>query len=147
MKLYQGTFKPKNPQKYKGDANNIIYRSGWELKLMLRLDEDKQIVSWASEEIAIPYVSPLDGRIHRYFPDFIVNKINNNGVKETLMIEVKPSKQTKPPVKKEKVTKGYIFEVKSWGVNEAKWKAATEYCKDRNWKFIIITEKELGIKH
>ena len=113
MKLYQGTFKPKNPQKYKGDANKIIYRSGWELKLMLRLDEDKQIVSWASEEIAIPYVSPLDGRIHRYFPDFIVNKINNNGVKETLMIEVKPSKQTKPPVKKEKVTKGYIFEVKS----------------------------------
>lgn len=146
MKLYQGRFKPKNPQKYKGDPSNIIYRSGWELKLMLRLDEDRQIVSWASEEMAIPYRSPIDNRIHRYFPDFIVHKINSEGKKETIVIEIKPSRQTKPPVKKERITKAYITEVKTWGVNEAKWKAATEYCKDRGWKFVIFTEKELGIK-
>ena len=79
--LYQGKYKPKNPKKYKGDPSNIIYRSGWELKLMIRLDEDEQIISWGSEEIAIPYISPLDNKIHRYYPDFLVTKINKNGIK------------------------------------------------------------------
>ena len=145
--LYQGKYKPKNPKKYKGDPSNIIYRSGWELKLMIRLDEDAQIISWGSEEIAIPYISPLDNRIHRYYPDFLVTKINKNGIKETMVIEVKPSKQTKPPKTRSRVTKQFIAEVKAWGVNEAKWKSAVEYCKDRGWLFVIFTEKELGIKY
>jgi len=147
MKLYQGYFKPKNPQKYKGDPSNIIYRSGWELKLMLRLDEDKQIISWGSEVIIIPYRSPIDGKIHRYYPDFIVTKINKDNVKETVIIEIKPAKQTKPPARQEKMTARYLTEVKTWGTNEAKWKAASEYCKDRGWKFVIFTEKELGITY
>jgi hypothetical protein len=147
MKLYQGYFKPKNPQKYKGDPSNIIYRSGWELKLMLRLDEDKQIISWGSEEIIIPYRSPIDGKIHRYYPDFIVTKINKDNVKETVIIEIKPAKQTQPPARQEKMTRRYLTEVKTWGTNEAKWKAASEYCKDRGWKFVIFTEKELGITY
>jgi hypothetical protein len=143
---YQGYFKPKNPQKYKGDPTNIIYRSSWELKLMNRLDIDDQIVSWASEEIVIPYRSPFDNKLHRYFPDFVVTKINKDGKKETIVIEVKPSKQTKAPERQEKITKKYLTEVKTWGINTSKWKAANEYCKDRGWKFMIITEKELGIK-
>lgn len=147
MKLYQGYFKPKNPQKYKGDPSNIIYRSSWELKLMLRLDEDKQIFSWGSEEIIIPYRSPIDGKIHRYYPDFIVTKINKDNVKETIVIEIKPAKQTQPPIRQEKMTRRYLTEVKTWGTNEAKWKAASEYCKDRGWKFVIFTEKELGITY
>lgn len=147
MKLYQGCFKPKNPQKYKGDPTNIIYRSGWELKLMLRLDEDKQILSWGSEEIIIHYRSPIDGKIHRYYPDFIVTKINKDNVKETVIIEVKPAKQLNPPFRQQKMTKRYLTEVKTWGINEAKWKAASEYCKDRGWKFVIFTEKELGITY
>jgi hypothetical protein len=113
---------------------------------MLYLDERKDIISWSSEEIIIPYRSPIDGKIHRYFPDFKVTKINKNGEKETAVIEVKPLKETVPPQKQNKVTKRYITEVKTWGVNEAKWKAATEYCKDRGWSFHIFTEKELGIK-
>lgn len=143
---YQGYFKPKNPAKYRGNPSNIIYRSRWELKLMMYLDDHPDVLKWGSEEIIIPYKSPIDGRFHRYFPDFVVTKINKNGIKETAIIEVKPAAQTKPPVKQPKVTKRYLTEVMTWGVNEAKWKAATEYCADRGWTFHIFTEKELGIK-
>ena len=145
-KSYQGYFKPKNPQKYKGDPTNIVYRSSWELKLMTYLDLHKDVVTWGSEELFIPYRSPIDNKIHRYFPDFIVTKINKEGKKETALIEVKPAAQTKPPKKQEKVTRKYITEVTTWGINEAKWKAANEYCKDRGWSFHIFTERELGIK-
>lgn len=142
----KGVFKPKNPKKYRGDPTNIIYRSSWELKLMMYLDQHNEVVCWASEELSIPYRSPVDGRIHRYFPDFIVTKINKKGLKETAIIEVKPKKQTMPPKKQEKITKKYLTEVTTWGVNEAKWKAANEYCVDRGWSFHIFTEQELGIK-
>lgn len=145
MKI-QGRFKPKNPQKYKGDPTEIIYRSGWELKFMLYLDSRKEVITWGSEEIIIPYRSPIDGKIHRYFPDFIVTQINKEGKKETLVIEVKPYNQTIPPKKTSKITRKFLTEVKTWGTNEAKWKAADEYCKDRGWIFRIFTEKELGIK-
>lgn len=145
-KSYQGYFKPKNPQKYKGDPTNIVYRSSWELKLMTYLDSHKDIITWSSEELFIPYRSPIDNKIHRYFPDFIVTKINKEGKKETALIEVKPLAQTMPPRKQEKVTRKYITEVTTWGINEAKWKAANEYCKDRGWSFHIFTERELGIR-
>jgi hypothetical protein len=145
-KYNKGKFKPKNPQKYKGNPTEIYWRSSWELKLMLYLDEHREVLSWSSEEIVIPYRSPIDGRIHRYYPDFVVTKINSEGVRETALIEVKPAKQTKPPKKQQRITKSYITEVKTWGINEAKWKAALEFCKDRGWTFHIFTEKELGIK-
>lgn len=141
-KLNQGYFKPKNPQKYKGDPTNIIYRSGWELKLMIRLDDDPRIIQWSSEEVIIPYRSPIDNRIHRYYVDFWVKKDNG----EVLLVEVKPHKQTQEPKIQKSKSKKYINEVVTWGINSAKWSAAEEYCKDRKWKFIIMTEHELGIK-
>ena len=140
---YKGYFKPRNPSKYKGDPTNIIYRSGLELRLMKFLDEQDNIVKWGSEELAIPYKSPIDGRYHRYFPDFYVKKKITDGTIREQLIEVKPSEQCKPPRKQNKVTKRYLTEVKNWGINSAKWKAAEEYCKDRKWTFIIITEKDL----
>lgn len=143
---YKGRFKPRNPQKYMGDPTNIIYRSGWELKLMMYLDKHPDVLEWGSEELIIPYRSPIDGKIHRYFPDFLVKRINRNGIKETLLIEVKPEYQTVPPKKQNRITPRYLNEVKTWGVNEAKWKAASEFCKDRGWKFEIMTERHLGIK-
>ena len=146
MAKYQGFFKPKNPQKYKGDPTNIVYRSGWELRLMLYLDDRSDIINWSSEEIIIPYRSPIDNKIHRYFPDFKVTKINKDGKKETAVIEVKPLKETIPPKRQQTVTKKYLTEVTTWGVNDAKWKAAREFCQDRGWSFHIFTEKELGIK-
>ena len=142
---YQGRYKPRNPEKYEGDPTNIIYRSGWELRLMSYCDKHPNILKWSSEEVVIPYKSPIDGRYHRYFPDFLIKTINKDGSKETILVEVKPEYQTKPPQKQKKVTKKYLNEVKTWGINEAKWKAANEYCKDRGWKFVIMTEKELSI--
>ena len=142
---YSGQFKPKNPQKYVGDYKNIIYRSSWEARVMSWLDKNPSIVSWASEEVVIPYVSPVDGKWHRYFPDFVVKVKDKNGTTKTMMLEVKPKKQTKEPVIQKRVTKRYITEVTTWGVNQAKWKAATEYCLDRNWEFKLITEDHLGL--
>lgn len=146
MKTHKGIFKPKNPSKYKGDPTNIIYRSSWEAKFMTYLDNHPDVILWASEELIVPYRSPIDGRVHRYFPDFIVRKRNADGVVETLMVEIKPAHQTVEPVKKKTINKTYINEVVTWGVNQAKWKAAQEYCADRKWRFLILTEKELNIK-
>ena len=142
---YKGFFKPKNPTKYSGDPTSIIYRSSWELKLMMYLDNHPDVINWSSEELIIPYRSPVDNKVHRYYPDFLVKRKDRNNKIETILIEVKPFKQTQEPVKQNKINKRYINEVVTWGVNQAKWKAAQSYCSDRNWKFIIFTEKELGI--
>jgi hypothetical protein len=112
---------------------------------MSYLDKNPDIISWASEEIIVPYVSPVDGRVHRYFPDFVVKSRTRDGKLKTLMIEVKPKKQTIEPVKKKRITKQYITEVTTWGVNQAKWKAAREYCLDRGWEFFLMTEDHLGL--
>jgi len=114
---------------------------------MMYLDDHKDVVSWGSEEVVVPYRSPIDGRLHRYFVDFIVTKINKEGKRETSLIEVKPASQTKPPVitEQKRKSKKYIQEVMTWGINSSKWAAAKEYCDDRGWNFIIMTEKELGI--
>jgi len=146
MKTYKGKFSPKNPKKYGGDPTGIIYRSLWELKVMKYLDENINVIEWKSEEIAIPYRSPVDNRIHRYFPDFIVRVKTPNGGTKTLMLEVKPKKQTMEPKVQKKRTKAYLTEVMTWGVNQAKWKSAQEFCLDKGWEFKLITEDELGIK-
>ena len=140
---YKGKFRPINPSKYKGDPTNIIYRSLWERKLMSYLDNHKDILQWSSEEFFIPYRSPVDRRLHRYFPDFWVKKRSKDGQINNILIEVKPKKQTLPPEKKKRKTKGYIKEVMIYGINEAKWKAAIEFCKDRRWDFKIMTEDHL----
>lgn len=144
MNTYKGYYKPKNPSKYLGDPTNIVYRSSWERQCMRYFDNNKNIIKWGSEEIVIPYRSPLDNRVHRYFVDFIVKVQTVNGNMETHLVEVKPYKQTQPPQQPKRKTKKYLNEVTTYLVNEAKWKAATEFCKDRRWKFQIITENELG---
>ena len=140
---YSGKFTPRNPTKYVGDPTNIIYRSSWEARFMTKFDKEDWVVSWSSEEIIVPYISPVDGRWHRYFVDFVIKVKDKNGNLQTWMIEVKPKKQTKPPEIPKRKTKRFITEVMTWGVNEAKWKAAEEYCKDRSWKFVIFTEDQL----
>ena len=138
-------YKPSNPQKYKGDYNNIICRSTWERKFCRWCDLNESIISWGSEEFFIPYISPVDNRVHRYFPDFIIKLKEHSGKVKTYVIEVKPKKQTVPPVKKTRVTKSFIHETKTYAVNQAKWKAAKEWCDDRLLEFKIITEDKLGI--
>lgn len=139
MKYYQGKFQPKFPQKYRGDPRNIVYRSSWELNCMSYFDKNPDIIWWGSEEFCIPYKSPIDGRMHRYFPDFIVKTKNG----DTVVFEVKPAAQSKPPEKKTRITKKYLNEVKTWGINQAKWDAAVKFCRKKNWQFKVITERDL----
>ena len=146
MKTYKGRFIPKNPKKYGGDPTNIIYRSSWEHRLMKYLDENSNVIEWRSEELVIPYVSPVDNRQHRYFPDFLVKMRMRDNTTKTMILEVKPAAQTKEPEIPTRRTKKFITEVMTYGVNQSKWKAAREYCADRGWEFRLITEKELGIK-
>jgi hypothetical protein len=146
FKTYKGKFHPKHPKKYGGDVQNIIYRSGWELKVMRKLDENSNVIEWHSEELAIPYISPVDNRYHRYFPDFLVKVRLPDGSLKTIVLEVKPMMQTKEPKFSKRRTRRYLTEVMTWGVNQAKWKAAEEYCADRGWEFKILTETNIGIK-
>lgn len=138
----KGKFRPNHPEKYKGDPTNIIYRSSWELKMMSKLDKADNVEKWSSEEIVIPYISPLDMSRHRYFVDFWVKY--KDGKQE--LIEIKPKKETVPPSPQKTKSKRYIKEVMTWAVNSAKWKYAEEYCKKRGYEWKILTEVELGIK-
>lgn len=139
----QGFFKPKNPSKYIGDPTNIVYRSGWEKKVMEWADTNSSVVKWGSEEVVIPYMSPIDNRVHRYFVDFYVEAITNTGEKKVMLLEVKPAGQTQAPKTPKRRTKRYITEVVTYGINQAKWKAAEEFCKNKGWEFRLVTESDI----
>ena len=139
----QGFFKPKYPKKYIGDPTNIVYRSGWEKRVMDWCDNNSNVKRWCSEEIVIPYISPVDNRPHRYFVDFYVEAVRSDGQLAKMLLEVKPKAQTLEPTVSKRKTKRYITEVVTYGINQAKWKAAEEYCKDKGWQFLLITEEQL----
>ena len=143
---YKGKYQPSFPKKYKGDPTNIVYRSLWERKFMVYCDNNDRILEWGSEEIALPYRSPVDNKVHRYFPDFYIKVKESNGEIKKYLIEIKPKKQTIEPIPQKRKTKGYIYEVYEYAKNQAKWTAAEEFCKDRQWEFKVLTEQDLNIK-
>lgn len=146
MKHYSGRFNPQNPKKYRGNPANIWYRSSWELKFMMKIDVNPDVLEWQSEELIIPYRSPVDNRIHRYFPDFLVKVRAKDGATKILLIEIKPKSQTEPPKpKKGKRKATMIREIQTYAVNQAKFRAADAYCQDKKWTFKVLTERELGI--
>ena len=140
-KTYKGIYKPTHPKKYAGDPNKIVYRSNWERKFMVYCDRNDDITYWASEELSIPYVNPIDRKVHRYFPDFIIKTKKG----KRYMIEIKPSSQTKKPTPKLKRSKAFMRESLEYIKNVAKWQAADVYCNDNGLEFKIFTEKEFGI--
>ena len=143
---YKGKYQPSNSKKYKGDPTNIIYRSLWERKFMVYCDKNENVLEWGSEEIALPYRSPIDGRVHRYFPDFYIKVRESTGQIKKYIIEIKPQKQTVEPKPRARTTKSYLYEVYTYATNQAKWRAAEEFCKDNMIGFRILTENDLGIK-
>jgi len=140
-KSYKGIYRPSYPKKYVGDPNRIVYRSLLERRFMLYCDRTEDVVNWASEEISIPYISPIDKKLHRYYPDFIVK--TSKGKK--LIIEIKPYRQTSQPKAPKRKTKAYLREQLEYIKNNAKWKAAKAFCEDKGFEFKILTEKELGV--
>lgn len=146
----QGFYKPRNPQKYRGDPTQIFMRSSWERRFSTWADMNPNVVAWGSETVIIPYISPVDGRPHRYFVDFWIKIRNRQGETKTYLIEIKPDAQTRPPVYSKRGRKPkperVLEENRTYAVNQAKWKYAKDYAKKRGWEFIVLTEKELAIK-
>jgi hypothetical protein len=139
-KYRQGVFTPINKEKFIGST--AIYRSGLELKYFRFFDNNKNVVKWSSESIVIPYISPVDGKVHRYFVDNMVYIREGNTIKKYL-IEIKPYKQTLPPTTNYKKKQHLLYEQQNYFVNQAKWQAAREFCKRKGLEFIILTEREI----
>ena len=139
-------YTPVYPSKYQGNTMHIICRSSWERKFCQWCDMNNSIISWASEEFSIPYVSPKDNRVHKYYPDYLIKVKEKNDMIKTYVVEVKPYKQTRPPKTPKRKTKSYLTECLTYAVNQAKWKAAKEFCEDHRIEFKVVTEKELGIR-
>ena len=145
MPSYKGKYKVRNYKKYKGDPTGVVYRSLWERKFMDWCDKTPRVLQWWSEEIAIPYYDPVQKKWRRYFPDFWVRVREANGTIKSYLIEVKPKRQVEGPKPQKRKTKKYLNEVFTYATNQAKWKAAHDYCNDRLWEFKLITERELKI--
>lgn len=144
---HQGFFRPKFPEKYKGDPSQIVYRSSWERKAFMWCDLNSNILQWASEEFSIRYFNPVTQKHHRYYPDLIMTMRETTGEIKKYVVEIKPFRQTNPPVQSsKKKTKTFINESLTYQKNLAKWKAAKEWCDDRGLIFKLLTEKELGIR-
>ena len=111
---------------------------------MIYCDQHPSILQWSSEEISVPYISPTDKKSHRYFPDFIIKKIDKNGKTKIMMIEIKPFSQVSKPKSSSRNPK-VLKENIRWQINNAKWRAADKFCKKHGWEFKILTEKELNI--
>lgn len=139
----RGKYLPKNREKYNGNVDNIIYRSSWEHEFFKFLDNNPNVLRWASEEIAIPYIKPTDGRVHKYYPDFWVQYKNKSGEIITEIVELKPKAQTVQPKTVGKSKKQQLFETITYAINIAKWKAATEFCNKYGIKFRIVTELKM----
>lgn len=146
----KGKFKPKNPSRYAGDPTRICFRSSWELKMMLHLDSNPNVVKWQSEEISLGYLDKATGRVRRYFPDFVITFKHEDGSLKTVMAEIKPFSQAIPPKKKKRITpkseQVYINEVNRYATNVSKWEAAKLYCEKKGWEFKILTENEIFFK-
>jgi hypothetical protein len=137
MPAARGRFIPKNPNKYIGNPNDIWFRSSWEIVAMKRFDSSPSVLKWCSEEIAIPYIKPTDGKVHNYFPDFIVIYRGRAGEIVKSVIEVKPLKETLDE------EANNMYDKVALTINKAKWAAASHWCAARGMKFEIVTERTL----
>lgn len=142
-RYHQGMYKCRNAKKYRGDASKIVYRSGLELKYFRYCDTNPNVLWWNSEETIVPYVSCIDGKPHRYFVDLTVCVKQKDGKEKVFLVEIKPFSQTKPPKEPKRKTKYYGEALKTFAVNQSKWKAATDYASKKGMKFIILTEKDI----
>ena len=142
---YKGRYKIKNPDKYLGNPTNVIFRSLWERNTFRWCENNPKVRAWSSEEIVVPYKCKVDNKLHRYFVDLYVEM--NNG--QTILVEIKPKKETLPPKQPKRKTKKFLNEVITFSKNQDKWEAADQYARHKGWKFRVWTEetlKNLGIK-
>ena len=135
---HKGKYRVKNPMKYIGDLDNVVYRSSWERSCFLWADRSPNVKQWNSEGVVIPYRSSVDGRPHRYFVDLYLEMRDG----KRYIVEIKPFKETKPP-RKSKNRQRYMAESLTYVKNQNKWDAARQFAKKQGWTFMIWTEREL----
>jgi len=133
----QGKFTLKNPDKYVG-TKSPTYRSSWEFHFMKFCDEHPSVSQWASEAIRIPYKNPLTGKSTIYVPDFFIVYNDRNGKQIVELIEVKPANQTR----QDRLGRSRANQA-HYAVNQAKWKAAAAWCKQKGIIFRVITEDDI----
>lgn len=145
-KTHRGFYKLKTPEKFIMPLDEtmqstkltksglfIEYKSSLEYKFIKYCEVNPHILKFGLESFPIWYVSPKDGKNHRYFVDFMVVFDTGN----TILVEIKPYSQTIAP-------KGNNADAwLTYAINQAKWKAANTFAAKRGMKFIICTEKEL----
>lgn len=144
-RYHQGLFKPKNPSKYIGTLP-IVFRSHWEMKTFRYLDAHPAVLEWSSESVIVPYRSPLDQQVHRYFVDVFFKVQDSQGQVKSFLVEIKPYAQTQLPTTKPTTPRKYnklLAESATYAVNQAKWEAAKAYATARDWTFVVVTEKDL----
>lgn len=135
----QARFLPKNPAKYAGDITKIFARSSWELHVMKFLDSSAAVIKWGSEELVIPYIKPTDGKVHKYYPDFVVIYRDANGGIRKEILEVKPLKESLAESAKS------IHDKVALAINIAKWNAAEAFAAQNGMTFRVLTEKSLFV--
>lgn len=138
----QGFYQPVHPEKYIGNPDEIVFRSNWERIVMIYLDNNANVLKWGSEEFHIPYVSPIDEKVHRYFPDFIATIKDSKGKNRIVVMEVKPLKDMRPSNAKRN-SKRFLTEMKTFAVNDAKFVAMRKFCSEKGWEFMTVTENEI----
>ncbi len=140
---YKGKYIPTNPHKYIGNQQNVIYRSLWERRFMVYCDTTDKVIKWASEEVTVKYISPLDRKWHKYYPDFYVELSNQKGITKEYLIEIKPKKQLKKPKQPSRKSKSFLWESREYVKNMSKWEAAKRFCDHKGWEFKVLTEDHL----
>jgi hypothetical protein len=135
-KFAQGAYVVKNKAKYVG-RGTPRYRSGWELAFMRFLDNNDNILQWASESISIPYRNPITGKQSIYVPDFLITYRNRNNQMIAEVIEIKPKKQSIVESKMKANERATV------AVNYAKWDSATKWCRKQGLLFRVITEDDM----
>ena len=140
---YKGKYIPTNPHKYIGNQQNVIYRSLWERRFMVYCDITDKVIKWASEEVTVKYISPLDRKWHKYYPDFYVELSNQKGITKEYLIEIKPKKQLKKPKQPSRKSKSFLWESREYVKNMSKWEAAKRFCDHKGWEFKVLTEDHL----
>ena len=131
----QGFFTPTHPEKYVGKGTPK-YRSGWELTFMRFCDNHPSVVSWASENVRIPYRNPFTGKDTFYVPDFFVVYQNANG-RHAELVEIKPKSQAVMELARSQQEKAAV------ALNMCKWQAAKAWCQRMGATFRILTEEDI----
>jgi hypothetical protein len=137
LKFSKGGFSLKNPEKYVG-TKMPIYRSSWEMSVMLFCDNNPSVQQWSSESVKIPYRDPLTGKQTVYVPDFLVVYVDKNQKRHAELWEIKPANQTLM----EKVGKN-LYNQAQFVKNQAKWAAAAAWCQNQGIKFRILNEGDI----